>query len=43
MLLANKKKMAQIYKCTKCGGEISYDRTQQNDSVCLNCEQTTFD
>ena len=32
--------MAQAYKCTKCGGEISYDRMNKNNSLCVNCEET---
>ncbi len=36
----NDPKMAQIYKCKDCGGEISYDRMNQNNSLCVKCEET---
>ena len=32
--------MAQAYKCKQCGGEISYDRMNKNDSLCVNCEES---
>jgi len=38
--------MAEAEKCRICGVEISHDRMQENDKLCIKCfreKETTYD
>ncbi len=39
MLIGWDPNMAQLYKCKDCGGEISIDRMNKNNSLCVKCEE----